>query len=380
MSINLKDLRKNSPNVAPSDGFSLEKILNHDIKFFSSGFSDKKKESFYLELSTLYSAGLDIKSALELIEQESNDKKDSILIRTIKDTLINGASLSEALQQSGQFTPYEYYSVQIGEETGKIHSVLDQLYNYYHVKLKQRRQFIGALSYPVIILITSFGAVAFMLLFIVPMFSDIFKRFGGDLPYLTMLIIKFSVGLKEYFFYVIAFVILIASLIYSSRKKEWFQKMWSKILYRIPFFGSIVYSIQLARFCTSMSLLLGSKVPMMRSLQLVEQMISFYPIRVSLPAIGEAVLNGYPLHQCMSNHNVYNRRMISLIKVGEEVNRLDVFFEKLSKQFGSEVEHRTSLLNTFLEPFMIIFLGFIVGFILLAMYMPMFELSTSIGR
>jgi len=90
-------------------------------------------------------------------------------------------------------------------------------------------------------------------------------------------------------------------------------------------------------------------------------------------------MNGKSLHETMAQFPVYNRRMVSLVKVGEEVNKLDVFFDKMAKQFSSDVDHQTGLLNTFLEPAMIIFLGFVVGFILLAMYLPMFQMSTSIG-
>jgi len=128
-----------------------------------------------------------------------------------------------------------------------------------------------------------------------------------------------------------------------------------------------------------MSLLLGAKVPIIRSLNLIKQMITFYPIQITLEKMADGIMNGEALHTTMSNYPVYNRKMVSLIKVGEEVNKLDVFFEKLAAQYSNDVEHQTSLLNTFLEPAMIIFLGFIVGFILLAMYMPMFQMSTTIG-
>jgi type IV pilus assembly protein PilC len=257
--------------------------------------------------------------------------------------------------------------------------VLAQLYQFFHAKLKQRRQFIGALSYPIIILFTSVGAVSFMLLFIVPMFSDVFKRFGGELPYLTQIIIDFSTTVQENFIW--AFLLLMGILIYGyvARNAIWMKKLMAKSVGFIPVVGKIIYAVQRARFCTSMSLLLGSKVPMLRSIKLVNQMVTFYPIQITLEDIANNILNGESLHVSMSKFPVYDKRMVSLLKVGEEVNRLDVFFDKLAKQYESDVEHQTSLLNTFLEPAMIIFLGLMVGFILLAMYLPMFELSTTIG-
>lgn len=379
--VSLKDLtNKSAPGTQkPSGTFDLKAVLEKDIKLFPVKFTDRNKESFYLELHTLLTSGLDIKSALELIEQEQVKPFHTGIIRNVKENLINGDSLWEAMQKSGQFTPYEYFSVQIGEETGKLGLVLDQLYQFYFSKLKQRRQFISALSYPVIILCTSIGAVTFMLLFIVPMFNDIFKRFGGELPYLTQLIIDISAFIQSYFLLMSAVVLAIGIYLYRSRNKIWMRKFSSRFMRRIPVIGKIIYSVQLARFCSSMALLLGSKVPIIRSIGLIDQMVTFYPIQVTLHPIVQDILNGESLHTSMAKYSIYNRKMVSLIKVGEEVNKLDVFFEKLSRQYSTEVDHQTGLLNTFLEPFMIIFLGIVVGFILLAMYMPMFQMSTSIG-
>ena len=378
--INIKEYRvKSKAPKNKASGVDLGKLLETEIKLFPVKFSDKNKESFYLELSTLLAAGLDIKSSLELIENEQVKTKHKEIIGKLKADLINGDALWEAMQKAGHFTAYEYYSVQIGEETGKISAVLDQLYQFFHSKLQQRRQFINALSYPVIILLTSIGAVMFMLLFIVPMFKDVFKRFGGDLPYLTKVIIRFSEAIQSYFWLIGLLVSLLTVLLYYNRKKVWFRKTTALVVKRIPVIGKIVYSVQLARFCNSMELLLGSKVSMIRSINLVSQMVTFYPIQISLQPMAEGILHGENLHTSMAKFSVYNRKMVSLIKVGEEVNKLDVFFEKLAHQFSTEVEHQTGLLNTFLEPAMIIFLGFVVGFILLAMYLPMFELSTSIG-
>jgi type IV pilus assembly protein PilC len=378
--IDIKQLGKKNRAESREGGIDLQKLLHTEIAFFPVKFTDKNKESFYLELSTLLVAGLDIKSALELIEEEQVKPKHAEIIRQVKESLINGDSLWEAMQKSTHFTPYEYYSVQIGEETGKLEIVLDQLHAYYAVKLKQRRQFISALSYPIIITLTSIGAVTFMLLFIVPMFSDVFKRFGGDLPALTKMIIGFSDFIQSNFAWFVILIFSGGAFLYMNRNETWMRKYSAGIIGRIPVIGKIVYAIQMARFCTSMGLLLGSKVPMLRSLKLVSQMITFYPLQTILDPVAEQIMNGDSLHAALGKHPVFSKRMVSLIKVGEEVNKLDVFFDKLSAQYSTDVDHHTGLLNTFLEPAMIIFLGGVVGFILLAMYLPMFELSTSIGQ
>ncbi|HYF68576.1 MAG TPA: type II secretion system F family protein [Ohtaekwangia sp.] len=377
--LDIRQFEKQQKQASKDSSIDLKKLLDQEINLFPVKFSDKLKESFYLELSTLLMSGLDIKSALELIEEEQVKPKHAGIIRQVKEDLINGDSLWEAMKKSSHFTPYEYFSIQIGEETGKIDIVLSQLNAYYTTLLKQRRQFISTLSYPVIILLTSIGAVGFMLLFIVPMFSDVFKRFGGELPFLTRIIIQVSDAVQSYFLVLFSCIGALVMFFYLKRKETWFKKYSAKLVSKIPVIGKIVHAIQMARFCSSMGLLLGSKVPMLRSIDLVSQMVTYYPLQLVLEPVSNNVMNGVSLHVSLGKYPIFNKKMVSLIKVGEEVNKLDVFFEKLSKQYSTDVDHQTGLLNTFLEPAMIIFLGGVVGFILLAMYMPMFQLSTSIG-
>jgi type IV pilus assembly protein PilC len=127
-----------------------------------------------------------------------------------------------------------------------------------------------------------------------------------------------------------------------------------------------------------MTLLIGSKIPLLRALSLVRQMIGFYPIEISLTEIESYILKGDSLHSSLSHFAVYHKRMISLIKVGEEVNQLEEFFEKIGKQYTDDVEHQTAMIGSLIEPFMIIFLGIVVGIILIAMYLPLFNLSNII--
>jgi type IV pilus assembly protein PilC len=360
-----------------SDG--LQNFFSKDIKLFRDRFTDQRKESLYLEMATLIAAGLDIKSTLDLLEKEQPKPALSAGIGQIKNDLIKGMSLWEAFKRHPDFTPYEYYSIQIGEETGKLVAVLEQLYQYYQKRLKQKRQLISALSYPSIIVATSVGAVSFMMLFIVPMFKDIFSRFGGDLPWITSTIISIATLFRDYFLLAVVMIISLIGYLYTQRQKIWFQVYSAKLVFKLPVLGDIIHSVHMARFCSSMALLLSARVPLIRTLALMKQMVSYYPIHVTLDQISQDVLNGISLHTSMGKHTVYERKMVTLLKVGEEVNKLDAFFYKMADQYGSNVEHKTGLLNTFLEPAMIIFLGIIVGFILLAMYLPMFQMSTTIS-
>ena len=354
-------------------------LLKRELSLFPVRLSDKQKEALYLELATMIAAGVDIKAALDLVEEEQVKEQHAAIIRGIKTKVVNGASFSEALQQSGHFTAYEYYSIQIGEEIGKLSPVLHELAGYYTKKLKQQRQFVSALSYPVLVLLTSLGAVGFMLYFIVPMFSDVFKRFGGELPYITQLIVNLSQGLSDYLPVVLLTLVGTGVLLWMVSKKTWFQQASARLLVKIPVFGAVYKGIHLARFSSSMALLIGAQVTLLRAVQLIRQMISFYPVHTALLQVEQDIMGGKSLHESLKQFTIFDSRLIALVKVGEEVNQLDIFFHKLAQHYSEEVEHKTTMLSAFMEPLMIIFLGLVVGFILIAMYLPMFQLSTSIG-
>jgi type IV pilus assembly protein PilC len=376
--IELKKFKRQPDEQVVKPINKLTDFLNKDITFFKSKLSDKKKEAFYLELSILLIAGVDIKTSLELIEVEQPKEKDRMLFKKIKEQIINGSTLSEAIRESDQFTPYEFFSLQIGEESGKIGQVLKELAAYFQKRIKQRRQVVSALTYPSIVLFASAGAVFFMMSFIVPMFADIFKRFGGDLPFLTKIILNISDVIRQYFLIFLFLFLAVVCGLYQQREKVWFRRISAAIMLRLPLFGEIIRKIYLARFCHSMTLLIGSKVSLLRAISLVKQMISFYPIEVSLTSIEKSILRGDTLHSSLGQFSIYHKRMVSLIKVGEEVNQLDDFFDKIAKQYSEDVEHQTALISSLIEPFMIIFLGLVVGLILIAMYLPLFSLSNSI--
>jgi type IV pilus assembly protein PilC len=351
-------------------------LMNKDMKLGSTVMNDQVRQAFYVELQVLLNAGIDIRTALELIEEEQKKQNTKKVIDELKQQVISGKSLSMAMQHSKEFTAYEYFSVQIGEESGKLNTVLKELAIYYKSKIKLRRQLISALTYPAVVLTTSIGAIFFMLNFIVPMFSDIFKRFGNNLPWITQRIVNFSNTLRGNIWWILLFLVVAIVFTYTRRKHNWFREYSSKIVLRLPIVGILIQKIYLARFANALALLISARIPILRAIQLVNQMINFYPIEVSLKKIEEDVLQGNPLNKAMQCFSVYPAKMISLIKVGEEVNKLDEFFSQISEQYTQEVEHQSSVISSLLEPIILLVLGAIVGVILISMYLPLFQMSS----
>jgi type IV pilus assembly protein PilC len=380
MAIAIKDIKKQQgiQQQNPGKKRDIFSFLNKDISFKGSALNDRKKEAFYSEMNILLSSGIDIRSALDIVVEEQKKEKEKVLFSTIREKVINGMSLSAAIHDTGKFSPYEFHSLRIGEESGRIKDVLTGLNIYFTKKIKQKRQVVSALTYPALVMITALIAVFFMMNFIVPMFVDVFKRFNGQIPAITQIIIDISAFFKHYTWLMgLVLLILIVSIL-LIRKKTFFRAWYSSVLLKLPLFGDIVRKVYLVRFCETMSLLLEARTPMLRSIQLVKQMIGFYPYEVALEKISDDILHGKLLHQSLQQFSLFSNRLVSLVKVAEEVNQLDVIFAKLSTQFNDELEHKISLLSSLLEPVMIMFVGVLVAVILISMYLPLFQLSTSI--
>lgn len=371
-----KAVQTASPKQAKS---SIWEAMNKDIQFFEPKFGIKKKLVLYGQLETLLSSGLDIQASLELVEQSFKKKQDQALIRELTNSIVRGHSLSESMEKLGKFSIYEQYSIQIGEETGRLPIILKDLANFFEKTLGYQRQLKGALAYPVFVLTFSMLAVLFLLRYLVPMFSGIYGRFKQELPPLTQLVVDLSNWIGVLMPYFLVGIILTIIGLYSQRKQLWFRKVLGWIMTHIPLFGKIIQKVYLARFCQAMALLLVSGVPLLNAIKLVKQMINFYPVSASLEQTEQQVFHGAQLHEVLQQFSFYPPQALALIKVGEESGKLSMMFERLAKQYTEEVDQQTAVIGSLIEPILIVFLGSIVAVILVAMYLPLFKMSTSMG-
>ncbi len=371
-----KDLKKKK---VESPSYDWNNLLQKEISLFGKSLSFAQKENFYRQMAVLMSSGLDIQKALNILEENEPKKKLKTIWKQIREALIEGLPFHKAIQQTEYFSDYEVFSMQIGEETGDLVKVLKNLEAYYTQAVKYKRQLIQALSYPVFVISFAILVLIFMLQYMVPMFSDMYGRYDGDLPWITQQTIALSDFMSNYSIYILLIIVLIIGLLYYFRKNEWMRRILSAIILKIPIFGGIIKNIYLSRLCNSMYMLLSSKVPLLFTTNLVKQMISFYPIEQALGTAEKEITNGAALHESLSKFRFFPSSFIALIKVGEESAQLDNMFQTLAQQYTNATEQSTAIISSLLEPILIIFLGFIVGFILIAMYLPMFEMSTYVG-
>jgi len=356
----------------------LSGFLNMEITFMQKKFGPKEKEGFYSELGLLLSTGVDIKTAFEIIEEDVPDKKHKALLQQIKNDIISGMRIFEAISKHDRiFSQYEAQSIKIGEETGKLADVLKELGAFYLSSIKLRRQIIGVMTYPVVVISMAILIVYFMLSFVVPIFSDIFTQTGGELPQITQFLIKVSNKSGAIFYTLFTMIGAMVLVHKTQNKKDWYRKYTSAFFLKIPGINTLIRKIYLARFCQSMKLLAGARVMINEALDLVRNMIEYYPMEQALESVkNEVVKEGKLLNESLAKHDIFPKKLVALIKLSEEVNAPEIIFEKLHQQYSAEIEHQQAVVGKLIEPIFIILLGVFVGFILVAMYLPMFEMSS----
>lgn len=369
--INQIEKKRTAENV-PS---KLDTLLKKEITLFGSSFNSKKKEQFYTELGVLLTSGIRLKEALFLIAQTQKKKEDAAFYERIGDQIIAGATFSDILEKDKKFTVYESHSIRIGEQSGTLDKVFTTLADFYTRKNEQRRNITSALTYPVIVLMTALLAVLFMLRFVVPMFEDIFNQNNVKLPYITEVVIGISKWIGAYGWIILVAVVLFLIIQRFLNKKVNYKRLQDNFLLRIPIVGAFLKTTSLARFTQAVSLLVNSKVSIPRSLELTKEMITFSPLKDALTTVQQEILKGSSLSNSLRKETFFEPKFIALVRVAEETNQTEFVFDKLNQQYNDEVKRKSKSFSTLLEPIIILIVGVLVAVILVAMYLPMFELG-----
>lgn len=372
MSLKISDLNKEEKQTTEHTG----SFLTKDISLFSTKLPEKDKEQIYSSLSTLLNSGIDLNRSLEIVQDELKDKAKKAIFQNVISAIQSGASLSEAMQKETCFSSYEIYTVMIGEEVGRLGTVLKELQEFYKGNIKRNRMVMSALSYPIFVVSIAVIAVVFMMIFVVPMFEEVFKRFNGELPGITKAVISVSETIQNHGVVILFGILLLVVSLVFILKIESVKMQVSKVLIRLPFIGSFVVKSNLSKLSGVMSMLLGAGIHLLRALELSRNVMSFLPFKEALTIMIKDIEEGGSVHHSLTNKTLFPNKFAALIKVGEEVNKLDYFFKKAHQEYNDDLEHATSVLGTVMEPLLIVFLGVIIGVILVSMYLPLFDLSS----
>lgn len=341
-------------------------------------FTDKKKYLFFSQLHSLLKSGLSFSHSFELLL--GNDGEDETrTLQSVYNDIIAGNELWVALKKSEKFSDLDCGVIRIGEETGRLTRSLEFLNTYYSTKKEQKRILKSALSYPLIVLVVAILVVTFMILVVVPMFEQVYSRMGSELPGVTRIIIKLSGITPTIFTIIFILFVLFFSINHFYGKNERYQRVGAKVLLGLPLANNLIKMYYQSQFCQLMHLLISSNIPLLRSLQMLEDTIRFYPFNRSFGEIARKIIEGGSFGDNLGLYEeLYGKKLVALIKVGEETNTLEEMLFQQATDITTELEYKLKLLGSVLEPLLILGIGIFVAFILIAMYIPMFKLGQTI--
>jgi type IV pilus assembly protein PilC len=332
---------------------------------------------FTRQFSTMINAGLPIVRSLNVLsEQTSNPKLQEVLIAVRKD-VESGFALSEALRKHPKvFNRLYVEMVRAGEVGGILDIVLMRVASQLEKDQELRRKVKSAMSYPLVVLVIALLAASFMLIFIVPIFAQMFEDLGGTLPLPTRVAMGLSQVLTGPGGLLIA-AAAIGGVIFFLRwiKTEPGRKVWGRTVLKLPVtIGDIIQKVALARFARTLGTLSAAGVPILQSLEITANSAGNWVIENALLKSRDAIREGSPIYKPLESEPVFPPMVTRMISVGEETGDIDGMLTKIAEFYESEVDAAVKSLTSIIEPLMIVVVGGIVGGIIIAMYLPMFQI------
>jgi type IV pilus assembly protein PilC len=340
----------------------------------------KSLQVFSRQFATMIEAGLNVVTALVILEEQTEDKKLARVIGELRADVEGGLLLSEAMARHPRIFSRLFISmVEAGEAAGILDVVLDRVAYQIEKETKIKRRVKGAMMYPLMVMSFAMLVLIGMLMFLVPVFQGIFEDLGGDLPMLTQIVVSLSKIMRSYFYVIFPVWGLLIFGFFRYKKTEKGRRLWDRFRMRIPFgVGKIVIKIGMARFSRTLSTLVAAGVDIIRSLEITGSTSGNSLIEDATAVVRERVHQGVPIAVPLTENAVFPPMVSQMVRVGEETGELEKMLGKIADFYEDEVDSSIATLTSVIEPLMMIGVGLIVGVIIISMYMPMFKLLTLI--
>ena len=346
----------------------------------SKGVKARSLQVFSRQFATMIEAGLNVVTSLSILEEQTDDVHLATVIGEVRADVERGALLSEALARHPKVFSRIYVSmVEAGEAAGILDDVLDRLATQIEKEANLKRRVKSAMVYPTLVITFAFLVLVGMLLFIVPIFQKLYKQFNGQLPKLTQFMITSSELLRHRWYIIFPAIAVVIYTFLRWKRSEGGRKKWDRFKLHVPMkIGDVVLKVTMARFARTLSTLVAAGVDIIKALEITGQTAGNWVVEDALRDMREQVHAGVPIAQPLVEHPVFPPMVGQMVKIGEETGELDAMLGKIADFYEEEVDAAISSLTSIIEPIMIIFVGFMVGTIILSMYLPMFKLLTLI--
>jgi len=345
----------------------------------SGGKAIKQKDIavFTRQLATMMRAGVPLLQSFEIVGRGSTNPRLTRLLNDIKQDVETGTSLSNALRKQPLYFDALYCNlVEAGEAAGILESLLDRLAIYQEKTVALKNKIKSALTYPIAVFVVAFVVVAVIMIFVVPAFKDVFKSFGADLPAPTLMVIAMSEFFVSYWYLIFGSIGGGLYFFFQSWKRSVkMQHTMDRLLLKIPIFGDLLYKSAVARWTRTLSTMFAAGVPLVEALDSVGGAAGNAVFSEATEKIQRDVSTGTALTTSMQSTGIFPTMVIQMASIGEESGSLDHMLGKAAEFFEDEVDEAVKSLSSLMEPFIIVFLGTIIGGIVVAMYLPIFKLG-----
>lgn len=334
---------------------------------------------FSRQLATMVGAGLPVLQGLSTLKEQVTNPRLAKVLSDVIASVEGGSSFSEAIGAHPKVFNSLFVNMgRAGEASGQLAEILERIATYLEDMASLRRRVKSAMMYPMIVTIMAFAITLVLLLKVIPVFKGIYADFGGELPYMTTVLIKISELLNQYIWvFGIAFVGLVVGIRYGV-KTERGRRMIDKIKFKIPIVGDLSRKVCISRFSKTFSTLIQSGVPILSAMSIVATTSGNKVIEEGVNKAAEKIREGESIADPLKETEVFPPMVIKMIAVGEKTGQLDHMLEKVAQFYDEEVKTTVAGLTSLIEPLLIGFLGIVVGGIVISMFLPIFKLTTII--
>lgn len=357
------------PKPKPLFGAAGKRITPLDIAVFSR------------QIATMMKSGVPIVGAMEIIANGNKNPRMSSLVNTVRADIESGSSLHEALSKHPvQFDELYRNLVKAGEAAGVLETVLDTVATYKENIEALKGKIKKAMFYPAMVIAVALIVSSILLVFVVPQFEEVFKGFGADLPAFTKMIVALSRFMVSWWWAILLSVVgVIVAFIMAKNRSVAFSRLLDRMILKLPVIGQIMHNSAIARFARTLAVTFKAGVPLVEALDTVAGATGNVVYEDAVRNIRDDVSVGYPVNVAMKQVNLFPHMVVQMTAIGEEAGALDTMLFKVAEFFEQEVNNAVDALASLLEPLIMVFLGVIVGGMVVAMYLPIFKLAATVG-
>ena len=359
----------------------VERDVGEEARFelFKAKVKKKDLAVFCRQFFTMIDAGLGIVKCLDILELQTENKTLRATISSVNGDVQTGLTLSEAMKKHPLIFPAILTNmVEAGEVSGNLDAILERMAVHFEKENKIENKVKGSAIYPAALMFVSIAVVIFMLVFVLPTFTSMFEGSDTPLPWPTKFLLDMSDSLKTYWYIYLGVVGLLVFGLISYKRTEEGTRFFDQMKLKIPVIKGVTAKIITSRFTRTLSTLMDSGIPLIKSMEVVAKVVNNLIIQDRITGSIEQIRKGIPLSRAIKDVGVFPPMVDSMIKIGEESGSLDDILTKTADFYDEEVEVALHKMTTLLEPIMIVGMALVIGFIVIAMYLPMFDLVNTI--